>query len=58
MASRLRDGKRLPSVRLMKRIAAEFDVSIDDLVRVHTQGSEAFGELLRDRVFGDTQPVA
>jgi transcriptional regulator with XRE-family HTH domain len=58
MASRLRAGKRLPSVALMRRISTEYGVPLAELVDAHTAGPEAMGSLLRRRVFRDPDPVA
>lgn len=57
MASRLRSGERLPSIRLMARIAVVYGVSMQDLADAHNAGGEAFSQLLRDRVFGDHAAV-
>lgn len=51
MASRLRAGKRLPAVALMRRISKEFKVPMDVLSDAHAKGPEAFGRVLRERVF-------
>lgn len=57
-ASRLKNGKRLPSAYVMDRIAAEFNISAKALLEAHSDGPEAFGELLRTRVFKEGAPAA
>ncbi len=44
MASRLRSGKRLPSLSLLNRIAEAFKVDPAPLVRAHKRGAESFGK--------------
>lgn len=51
MASRLRNGKRKPSVKVMRAISREFGVPIETLADAHAEGAEEFGRLLR-RVIG------
>ncbi len=50
MASRVRSGQRLPSVRTMYAIHAEFGLSLDELVAAHIQGSAKFSALLRAKL--------
>lgn len=47
MASRLRNGRRRPSIRVIDAIHREFGVPVEELHAAHVQGAEAFGELLR-----------
>lgn len=47
MASRIRNGSRLPSVDGLRRISKEFDLPLDTLVLAHGRGAEHFGELMR-----------
>lgn len=51
MASRLRNGDRLPGLRLMIRISEAFDLPYDELVAAYQEGHAAFGTYLRQRVF-------
>lgn len=51
MASRLRNGQRLPGIRLMIRIQAAFDLPYDDLMQAYEGGPESFGAYLRTHVF-------
>lgn len=51
MASRLRNGMRLPSVNTLRRIVNEFDLSLDEAVTAHERGSAEFGRFLREKVF-------
>lgn len=46
MASRLRRGHRLPSVRTVRRIQREFGIPYDELHRACELGGPAFGQLL------------
>lgn len=52
MASRLRNGDRLPGIRLMIRISEAFDLPYDDLMAAYQEGAPAFGAYLRTHVFG------
>ena len=51
MASKLRRGKRLPSVNTLLRIRDEFDISADALLDAYAEGAEAFSGLLEREVF-------
>lgn len=51
MASRMKNGERLPSVKTLVRISDEFNLPISTLTQAHTQGPVAFSKLLRERVF-------
>lgn len=48
MASRIRNGKRLPSIPVMIRMASYLDCDLIRLVNAHTQGANAFGVLVRE----------
>lgn len=50
MASRLRSGKRLPSLQLMHRISDELHVDESVLIRAHKRGPESFGRTLRKAI--------
>lgn len=52
MASRIRNGKRLPGMATIRRIHREFDVPLDVLVDAYSEGPDAFGRLLRDHLPG------
>lgn len=56
MASRLRNGKRLPSIRVIDAVHREFGIPVDDLHGAYLEGSAAFGELLRDAIAGSAAP--
>lgn len=56
-ASRLRNGQRLPSADLLHRIHLAFDIPLDRLHKARNDGADAFGRLLRSRVFGDRKHV-
>lgn len=51
MASRLRNGKRLPSLSMFATICETFDLDTDDALSAYKQGPDAFGAFLRATVF-------
>jgi transcriptional regulator with XRE-family HTH domain len=51
MASRMRNGHRLPSVRTLIKISSEFDLKMDDLTSAYSAGPVTFSEFLRENVF-------
>lgn len=53
MASRLRNGRRLPGLALMAKIKEAFNLPYDDLMAAYDEGAEAFGRYLRINVFKD-----
>lgn len=55
MASRLRNGKRLPGADLLLRIHEAYQVPLDALHDARTRGRKAMGELLRNSIF-DVNP--
>jgi transcriptional regulator with XRE-family HTH domain len=50
MASRIVNGKRLPSIELMERIAASYDVSMDEMLDARRKGAAAFGRLMQRKI--------
>lgn len=52
-ASKLRNGQRKPSLSLLHRIHEAYGISLELLVTTANEGAEAFGALLRKRVFRD-----
>lgn len=58
MASRLRAGKRLPGVDLMRRISKAYRIPLSDLVDAHGKGAPAMGRLLRERIFEKRKAAA
>lgn len=56
MASRMRNGFRLPSVEVLRKIHTEFGVSLEELTAAHVAGPAEFGRLLRQRCFRAPQP--
>lgn len=50
MASRIRNGQRLPGTRTLARIHEEFGIDLLDLHDAHRAGPDAFGALMRERV--------
>lgn len=52
MASRYRNGRRVPSTTVLHKIAGEFGLPIDELVEAATTSGEEFGRYMRARLFG------
>lgn len=50
MASRIRNGRRLPSVRTLDAIHREYGIPLETLHRAHLAGPDAFGALMRERL--------
>jgi transcriptional regulator with XRE-family HTH domain len=50
MASRIRNGRRLPGVATMHRIHEELGIPLSDLVVAHEAGSQEFGRLIRQHL--------
>ena len=50
MASRLRNGHRLPGVEVLGKLAEYLDVDLERMVAAHAQGTQAFGVLVRGRL--------
>lgn len=46
MASRIRNGRRLPSTRTLARICSEFDIPLPEAHRAYERGPLAFGLLV------------
>ncbi len=55
MASRLRNGERLPSRELLKRIIAAFALNRAETYEAYDQGTAAFSAYLRAHVFEPTE---
>ena len=51
MASRLRNGKRLPSRELLENIVAAYHLDANEALAATRAGADAFKEFLRVRVF-------
>jgi len=51
MASRMRNGHRLPSVRTLIKISHEFDLKMDDLSSAYENGPNSFSSFLRENIF-------
>lgn len=51
MASRIRNGNRLPSVEKLTVIKEEFGLNLDELVAAHNEGAAAFARLMSREVF-------
>jgi transcriptional regulator with XRE-family HTH domain len=47
MASRIRNGRRLPSVRTLDAIHRELNIPLDELHRAHLAGPEEFSAVVR-----------
>lgn len=52
-ASRYRNGRRLPGVEILRKIADVLEVSVEDAHGEWSKGKESFGAWLRERVFAD-----
>jgi transcriptional regulator with XRE-family HTH domain len=50
MASRIVNGKRLPSVELMERISAAYGVSMEEMLDARRKGAPSFGRLMQRRI--------
>lgn len=46
MASRVRNGKRLPSTPVLMRIHERMGISLETLLAAHTKGMSEFGSLI------------
>ncbi len=51
MASRLRNGERLPSRELMERIVAAYGLDANEALSASRKGGKAFSAYLRKNVF-------
>ena len=51
MASRMRNGQRLPSVKTLTKISTEYEIPLATLIEAYGAGAGSFSALLRDRVF-------
>lgn len=51
MASRLRNGRRLPSAALLIRIIRAFDLDDSEAMRQYEKGQAAFGRFIRTEVY-------
>ena len=58
MASRVLNGKRLPSFHLMEAIEREFGVPMKDQLAARRKGMEAYGALMQRRVVAATNAAA
>lgn len=56
MASRLRNGERLPSRDLLRRIISAFELNRAEAYDAYDQGKEAFSQYLRDTVLEPAEP--
>lgn len=52
MASRLRNGRRLPSAALLIRIMDAYDLDAEEILLAHQGGPEIFGQYIRKMVYG------
>ncbi len=46
MASRVRNGKRLPSTKVVMQMHDRMGIPLEDLMSAHTKGCAEFGELV------------
>lgn len=56
MASRLRNGERLPSRDLLRRIISAFELDRAEAYEAYDQGKEAFSQYLRGTVLEPHEP--
>lgn len=50
MASRMVNGKRIPSLDLIQTISEKYGIPLTSLVNARKKGGEAFGELLQRKI--------
>lgn len=53
MASKLRNGHRMPSIPTLIRIWQAYGLDGNELLAAASQGEESFGRFLRSRIFED-----
>lgn len=53
MASKLRNGHRMPSIPTLIRIWQAYGLDGNELLAAAAQGEESFGRFLRGRIFED-----
>ncbi len=51
MASRLRSGQRLPSAKMLFKIAAEYDLPLEDVESAYSEGPAGFAYFLQKNLF-------
>lgn len=56
MASRLRNGQRLPSRDLLQRIVTAYELDPKDALTAASEGPEVFSAYLREKVFDADPP--
>lgn len=57
MASRLRNGQRMPSVSMLNRIIEAYHLDAAETLAAYAAGPAQFGRYLREQVF-EKEPVA
>lgn len=55
MASRMRNGQRLPSVNTLIKISQAYDLPITTLTDAYSKGASNFGEFLRSNIFDSVE---
>ncbi len=55
MASRLRNGQRLPGAGVLSNIIQEFDLDPAAVFKAYSSGAEAFSAYLKEYVFRDCE---
>lgn len=58
MASRIRSGQRLPSLRVCEKIAEVYKIPLTTLLAARREGPEVFSVLIRRRVFKEGNEAA
>lgn len=57
MASRLRNGARLPSRELLERIVTAYSLDANEALAATSKGGEVFSEYLRAKIFEKVEPT-
>ncbi|MEV0237586.1 helix-turn-helix transcriptional regulator [Nonomuraea sp. NPDC050786] len=57
-ASKIRDGKRLPSLSLFARMVGYYELDANEGIRAYLRGRQAFVQWMNDRVFEPPQDEA
>lgn len=50
MASRIRNGRRLPGTVVLRSIHLELKIPLRELLDAHREGPDAFGRLVTERI--------
>lgn len=50
MASRIRNGRRLPGTQTLHEIHRELDIPLPELMAAHQEGAASFGRVVTERI--------